>query len=174
MQDFITMSNRELHRAEIIQKLIDKRLLELEAAEQLGISVRQVRRLKKAYKNDGAKALISKKRNQPSNRKYPDAVKELALAYIREHYSDFKPTFACEKLRENHGLSVSHETLRKWMIEAEIWIPRSKRLTRAYQPRNRRDCFGELIQKMAHLMTGLKAEPLNAHSWYTLMMPQAN
>jgi transposase len=146
MQDFITMSNRELHRTEIIQKLIDKRLLELEAAEQLGISVRQVRRLKKAYKTDGAKALISKKRNKPSNRKYPDAVKELALAHIRENYSDFKPTFAGEKLSENHGLTVSHETLRKWMIEAEIWVPRSKRLTRAYQPRNHRECFGELIQ----------------------------
>ncbi len=146
MQDFITMSNRELHRAEIIQKLIDKRLLELEASDQLGLSVRQVRRLKKAYKTDGAKGLISKKRNKPSNRKFPDAVKELALAYIRENYSDFKPTFACEKLSENHGLTVSHETLRKWMIEAEIWIPRSKRLTRAYQPRNRRECFGELIQ----------------------------
>jgi hypothetical protein len=146
MQDFITMSNRELHRAEIIQKLIDKRLVETEAAEQLGLSVRQVRRLKKAYSKNGVKGLISKKRDKPSNRKYPDSVKELALAYIRRFYADFKPTFACEKLRENHDLSVSNETLRKWMIEAEIWIPRTQRLRRAYQPRNRRESFGELIQ----------------------------
>mgnify|MGYP005651829829 FL=1 len=100
------MSNRELHRAEIIQKLIDKRLVETEAAEQLGLSVRQVRRLKKAYSKNGVKGLISKKRDKPSNRKYPDSVKELALAYIRRFYADFKPTFACEKLRENHVLSV--------------------------------------------------------------------
>jgi hypothetical protein len=64
------------------------------------------RRLKKSYSNNGVKGLISQKRDKPSNRKYPDFVKELALAYIRESYADFKPTFACEKLRENHVLSV--------------------------------------------------------------------
>lgn len=65
---------------------------------------------------------------------------------VREQYTDFKPTFSCEKLREMHDINVSNETLRKWMIEAELWIPRTQRLKRAYQPRNRRECYGELIQ----------------------------
>ena len=146
MQDIITMSNKELHRVEIIQKLIDKRLIEDEAAKQLGLSVRQIRRLRKAYKADGAIGVVSKKRGSPSNHKYPDSVKELAVAYVKQHYADFKPTFACEKLSENHGLTISRETLRKWMIDAELWIPKKCRLKRAYQPRNRRECFGELIQ----------------------------
>jgi hypothetical protein len=146
MQDIIIMSNRELHRVEILQKLIDKRLIEHDAAEQLGLSVRQIRRLKKAYKTGGAVGIVSKKRGKPSNHKYPDSVKKLAMAYIQQYYVDFKPTFACEKLSENHNLSISRETLRKWMIDAELWIPRNNRLKRAYQPRNRRECFGELIQ----------------------------
>ncbi|MGZ4982142.1 MAG: ISNCY family transposase [Methylobacter sp.] len=146
MQDIITMSNKELHRVEILQKLIDKRVFEHEAAKQLDLSVRQIRRLKKAYKADGAVGVVSKKRGNPSNHKYPDAVKELALAYVHKSYSDFKPTFACEKLSENHGLFISRETLRKWMIDAGLWIPKNNRLKRAYQPRNRRECYGELIQ----------------------------
>jgi hypothetical protein len=146
MQDIITMSNKELHRVEILQKLIDKRLIEHEAAKQLGLSIRQIRRLRKAYKADGAIGVVSKKRGNPSNHKYPDSVKELAIAYVKQYYIDFKPTFACEKLSENHGLTISRETLRKWMIDAELWIPKNCRLKRAYQPRNRRECFGELIQ----------------------------
>jgi hypothetical protein len=146
MQDIITMSNKELHRVEILQKLIDKRLIEHEAAKQLGLSIRQIRRLRKAYKADGAIGVVSKKRGNPSNHKYPDSVKELAIAYVKQYYVDFKPTFACEKLSENHGLTISRETLRKWMIDEELWIPKNCRLKRAYQPRNRRECFGELIQ----------------------------
>jgi hypothetical protein len=146
MKDIIIMSNRELHRVEILQKLIDKQLIEPEAAEQLSLSVRQIRRLKKAYKANGAKGVVSKKRGKPSNHKYPDAVKKLSLAYIQEYYIDFKPTFACEKLSENYDLFISRETLRKWMIAAGLWIPKNLRLKRAYQPRNRRECFGELIQ----------------------------
>src|ERR1035437_3143861 len=146
MQDIITMSNKELHRVEILQKLIDKRLIEHEAAKQLGLSIRQIRRLRKAYKADGAIGVVSKKRGNPSNHKYPDSVKELAIAYVKQYYIDFKPTFACEKLSENHGLTISRETLRNWMIDAELWIPKNCRLKRAYQPRIRRECFGELIQ----------------------------
>jgi helix-turn-helix protein len=146
MKDLITMSNQELHRVEIVQKLIDKRLTESEAAKQCHLSVRQIRRLKKLYLAHGAQGLISKKRGKPSNHRYPDSVKTLALAYVHEYYRDFRPTFACEKLSENHDLHVSHETLRQWMIEAELWQSKAQRLKRSFQPRNRRECFGELIQ----------------------------
>ncbi|MEQ1637764.1 MAG: helix-turn-helix domain-containing protein [Methylococcales bacterium] len=73
------MSNKELHRVEILQKLIDKRLVGPEAAKQLDLSVRQVRRLKKASQADGAKGVVSKKRGRSSNHKYPDAFRKLAL-----------------------------------------------------------------------------------------------
>ncbi len=70
----------------------------------------------------------------------------MALCVIRERYADFGPTFACEKLRENHGLDLSKETLRKLMVDAGLWISRRLRSAKIYQPRNRRHCAGELIQ----------------------------
>lgn len=68
------------------------------------------------------------------------------MALVRERYADFGPTLACEKLCEFHGIAVSLETLRQWMIGAGLWVPRSQRPRRVHQPRQRRSCLGELIQ----------------------------
>jgi hypothetical protein len=68
------------------------------------------------------------------------------LDLVRAHYPDFRPTFAREKLVERHGLGISKETLRQWMIESGLWISRRERKRRVFQPRGRRDCFGELVQ----------------------------
>ncbi len=55
-------------------------------------------------------------------------------------------TLAREKLLECHQLPIGKETLRQWMSEAGLWTTRRARNKRVYQPRNRRDCLGELIQ----------------------------
>ena len=95
---------------------------------------------------DGAPSLLSRRRGKPSNHRLPTEVRALALSYIRERYADFGPTFAAEKLAEDHGCSVSHETLRSWMIADGLWIDRRHRLASPHQPRRRRDCLGELVQ----------------------------
>jgi hypothetical protein len=66
---------------------------------------------------------------------------------VRERYSDFGPSLAAEKLAEHHGCSVSRETLRGWMIADGLWQDRRHRLPSPHQPRRRRDCLGELVQK---------------------------
>jgi hypothetical protein len=71
---------------------------------------------------------------------------QLALSLVRERYADFGPTLAAEKLAEQHGCSVSHETLRGWMIADGLWVDRRRRLASPHQPRRRRDCLGELVQ----------------------------
>lgn len=142
----VTMSTKELTRLEIIQKVVDHRLTQTMAATQLQLSLRQIKRLTKAYRLHGAEGLISKRRGLPGNRHAPALHKQLALVLLKQHYPDFSPTFAAEKLAENHELYFSKETIRQWMIEIDLWIPRDKRLKRAYQPRNRRACYGELIQ----------------------------
>ena len=68
------------------------------------------------------------------------------LGIISKHYSDFGPTLAVEKLVSHHNYDLSVETVRKWMIEDNLWVPRKQRLKRAYQPRYRRNCYGELVQ----------------------------
>jgi len=69
----------------------------------------------------------------------------MATSILRDRYPDFGPTLACEKLREVHGMAVGKETVRKWMSEIGLWIPRKQRSPTIYQPRNRRNCVGELI-----------------------------
>jgi len=68
------------------------------------------------------------------------------MALVRERYADFGPTLACEKLWECHGIGLAKETVRRWMRDAGLWIPRAQRPPKIYQPRARRACFGELVQ----------------------------
>lgn len=140
------MSEGELTRLEIVRDLDLGRLKADDAAQLLRLQPRQVFRLLKAYRQEGTGGLISKQRGRPSNRRIPDQVRTSAMAIIVAKYSDFGPTLAAEKLRELHHINLGRETVRKWMIEDGLWLDRRRRLKRAYQPRYRRDCVGELIQ----------------------------
>jgi hypothetical protein len=142
----VTMSHRELDRVGVMRRLHERRLRQLEAARMLGLTVRQVRRLHVAYRKDGPEALASKLRGRRSNRRLPETLRQEALELVRGRYADFGPTLAWEKLTELHGFELSVPTLRKWMIEDGIWVPRSCRDKRVQQPRVRRACFGELVQ----------------------------
>lgn len=140
------MSHREIDRLAVIQSIEQRRLTQIQAALQLGISVRQVKRLVRAYRAQGAKGLVSRHRGKRPNNTIAQAVREHALNLVRTSYADFSPTFAHEKLTEQHALTVSVETLRKWMIEDELWVPRSRKPARIHQNRVRRPRAGELIQ----------------------------
>ncbi len=140
------MSTKELGRLEVLQQVIDRRLSVKTAAELLDLSRRQTSRLLNAYVANGPSGLISKKRGKPSNRRYSDGFKRYVIEIVRANYHDFGPTLAAEKLVERHEIALSKETLRTWMIEAGLWESRQERKKRVQQPRNRRECFGELIQ----------------------------
>jgi len=142
----ITMSLGELDRLKVIQALVDGGMKPRHAAQRLGLSTRQVRRLVERYEGQGAAGLVSHKRNRPSNNRLDPELADVALAIIRQRYADFGPTLACEKLSEAHGLELSRETVRKLMTEVGLWIPRRQRPATICQPRNRRHCLGELVQ----------------------------
>jgi hypothetical protein len=142
----VTMSYEELDRVSVIERVIEKRLTQREAGRMLGLTTRQVRRLRRAYGRDGPGGLVSKHRGRPSNRRLPAGLRREALATVRSRYEDFGPTLAHEKLTEWHGLPLSVETLRHWMTEDGLWTPRARREPRIQQPRRRRPCRGELIQ----------------------------
>jgi len=141
----IVMSERELQRIEVLSKVVERRMTIVSAAHVLELTTRQVQRLLKTFQAGGAAALRHKSRGRPSNHRYVAGVGELAVQLVREHYLDFGPTLAAEKLAASHGLVVSRETLRKWMVEAGIWLSRKQRRT-FHQPRRRRESYGELVQ----------------------------
>jgi hypothetical protein len=140
------MSDGELARLNVLRDLDQRRLRSTAAAQLLGLERRQVFRLLKAYRAEGAAGLISKRRGRPSNRRKPEALRTKVLAIIRERYWDFGPTLAAEKLGELHGIALGRETVRKWMIADGLWLDRKQRLKRVHQPRYRRECVGELVQ----------------------------
>ena len=142
----LTMSRRELNRAEVMARIADRRMTQVAGAAQLGLSVRQVERLCRGYRAAGAASLVSRRRGRPSNRRLSSERRAEAMLLIRERYADFGPTLAHEKLSELHGIRVSVETLRHWMIEDGLWLPHSRREGRVHQPRVRRACRGELVQ----------------------------
>ena len=142
---WVMMSERELNRVEVLAQVDDGRLTVDNAANMLDLTRRQIFRLLKRYRQDGASAIRHKARGRPPNNRIHGAKRDYAMALIRESYADFGPTLAAEMLAEHHGFRVSRETVRKWMQEDGLWLSRKQRRT-FHQPRLRRECFGELIQ----------------------------
>jgi transposase len=146
MDELLSMSKREISRLEVMQRLKEKRLLQKEAAQLLGVGVRQIKRLWRAYRKQGAKGLVSQRRGKPSNYHLDAAVSQQSLELIKEKYVDFGPTLAHEKLSEVHKIEISRESVRKLMIAEGIWRPKRAKQPSTHQMRERRACVGELVQ----------------------------
>ncbi|AVH14128.1 ISNCY family transposase [Acinetobacter indicus] len=142
----ITMSDKEIQRLAVLQDVRDHRITQVRAAEILNLSTRQITRLLQKLNQDGVSSMAHASRGQPGHRRHDDLLKSKCLSIISEHLLGFGPTLAHEKLSSIFDLNIPVETLRRWMTANDLWIPRSKRLKRPYQPRYNRDCFGELIQ----------------------------
>ncbi len=142
----IQMSDRELSRRRVMVDLADGRLTVGAAATLMCLGRRQVFRLRRAFEATGPSALASRKRGRPSNRKHGGTFRRTVLTLVREHYTDFGPTLAAEKLAERHGLRIGVETLRQWIMADGLWTDRRHRLPSPHQPRRRRACLGELVQ----------------------------
>jgi len=142
----IVMSQKDLDRMRVLEQVMSQRLSQVEAAKELKLSTRQVRRLQKRYAKEGARGLVSKRRGKPSPRRLSQAVCDEAIRLIKAHYPDFKPTLAHEKLTEVHGLSLSVERLRQLMKEAGLWKGKKRKAIVLHPQRPRRSREGELVQ----------------------------
>jgi len=141
------MRKRELERLEVIQKALGGRMRQKEAAEKLKVCTRQVRRIMAKVRVHGAIGIIHGNRGKPSPRRYPEEFQERVMNLVEEHYADFGPTLAAEKLAERDQVTVNRETLRQWMIEKRVWVPRKDRESgKLYSWRTRKECKGEMVQ----------------------------
>ena len=109
-----------------LKKAKKKLIAQKEAAEELGITERHVRRLLRELKRRGDKVVAHGLRGLPSNRKISvDTEKEAVAILSRPVYRGFGPTLAAEYLAKKHGIAVSRETVRLWMTRAKLWRARS-------------------------------------------------
>jgi hypothetical protein len=137
---------RDLERLKCIQAVADGDLKPHRAAERLGLTSRQVRRLARRYAAAGPVGSISKRFSRPSNNRLDDDMADRVIKLLRSTYADFGPTLATEKLRTKHGIDLAKETVRRLQIAVGLWIPRKLRPPKIQQPRLRRACIGELVQ----------------------------
>ena len=140
------MSIKEANRLGVMKRIDKKDLTPKKACEELGISIKQLRRVRKRYLAEGETGLISKKRGQVSGNKISEEIRSQVINLLREKYLDFGPTLASEKLLDRHQIKLSEETLRKWMVEEGLWVAKKKKDKRVYQRRPRRSQFGALLQ----------------------------
>src|SRR6185369_3439342 len=145
VEPLLQMSQPELTRLEVIQRVKRKSLKQRQATELLSVSVRDVKRLRKTYQASGAAGLISKRRGRPSNNRLPEKTINKATQLLRFRYSDFGPTLATEKLSID-GRSLSVETVRQLLIGEGLWKAKSVRRPVIHQLRERRARVGELVQ----------------------------
>ena len=144
-KDIIVMSVKEIERLKVVTDVTEKRISQKIASKRLNLSSRQIRRLIKRFKTQGAKGLANKHRNTVSNRKLPDDLRLKVLELYKQNYPDFRPTFFCEKLYELHNIEISKETARKWLLNEGLW-KRERKIKLRKSLRERKPCFGEMLQ----------------------------
>jgi Helix-turn-helix domain len=154
------LSQRELDMLKVLAPVLEGKRTQAEAARLLDLTPRHVRRLVDKIRTDGDAAIRHGLRGRPSNRQADADLHRRVLKEYRNHFHDFGPTLACEKLAER-GLRVGVETLRCWLIEEGLWQPGRRRDTHRKR-RARRECFGELVQMdtSIHDWTEGRGEPM--------------
>lgn len=141
------MSRKEIDKYDIIKRLLRKEINGTKAGELLHLTVRQIRRLKKRVKDNGPSGLIHRSRGQPGHHAVPEKEKGKIISLLRKKYSDFGPTFASEKLLENHSIDRDPKTIRDIQIAEGLWMPRKRKtVSERREWRKRKDAYGEMIQ----------------------------
>ena len=159
------MSARELTRVSVFSRVKAGTLSVKSAAQWLAVSDRQAKRLARRYRAEGAKGLKHRSAGAPSNHARPPAERERALALVREQYGGavnlrFGPTLAAEHFASEDGLTIHHDTLRRWMLTTGLWS-RARKRSPHRQRRERKAHFDELVQ-----LDG------SVHLWYETRAPR--
>jgi transposase len=143
----LLMTQADRDRLVALKKAKKKLITQGEAAEELGLSIRQVQRLLYALKKRGDKAVVHALRGKPSNRRIEERIEREAVKILSTPvYEGFAPTLAAEYLGKKHGIEASKETVRKWMISGKLWRAKKEKVKQVHVWRPRRSRFGELVQ----------------------------
>jgi hypothetical protein len=141
------MTQAERDRLVALKKANKRVITQKQAAEEIGITERQVRRLLRKLRRKGDGAVLHELRGRPSNRKLPAKLEQRAITILSDPvYQGFGPTLAAEYLDKRHRIQVSKETLRRWMAQAGLWKAHRRRVVEVHPWRPRRSRWGELVQ----------------------------
>src|SRR5262245_12187343 len=139
-EEKLLLTQRDRDRLKVLHEVRKGHLTQRRASEQLKLTDRWIRELLERMKQRGDGAVVHGLRGRPSTRRMDQRVEQRAVELVRREYADFGPTLASEYLGQHHGIAVSRETLRKWMLGAGLWKRRKQRLKEIHIWRQRRSC----------------------------------
>ena len=139
------MSKRERRRMAVLTRVADRQLTLRLAAEMLHLSYRQAKRIWRRFRADGDAGLVHQSRGRRSNRARPAAEQARAVALYQKRYADFGPLLASEHLADDHGIVISRETMRRWLLAKGLWAAHRRREAHRIA-RERRPRRGDLVQ----------------------------
>lgn len=142
----MALNPEEGHRLHVLSLLERGRITTAQAAEALGITPRQVRRLRRRLQQDGPEGLAHRSRGRRSARRLPDALRVQILTLARGRYAALNDHHLTEKLTAVEGLPVSRATVRRVLRAAGVVSPRRRRPPRHRSRRPRRPQAGLLLQ----------------------------
>src|SRR5947209_1976415 len=145
MAEHLTMSQKERTRLGVMREIKAKTMTLVAAARVLRLGYRQMKRVWRRYQDEADGGLVHRSRGRTSNRAKAKEFKQKVLERYQERYGGFGPTLACEHLKADDGLEVDHETLRRWLLAQGRWSLERRR-QKHRQWRERKACFGELVQ----------------------------
>ena len=142
----LVLSTKERDRLKVLHEVRQRHLTQPQAAQQLGITDRWVRKLLVRLKREGDRGVVHGLRGRVSNRRLPESIRRQALKLRQAKYRDFGPTLASEYLAKDPKVKVSKETLRQWLLAAGLRRVKRRRVEEVHVWRPRRSCRGELVQ----------------------------
>ncbi len=145
-QQGVTMSEKDLLRIPVSGRVLDGAMTAKEAANAQGVSLRQVRRQIRAFREKGAEGLIHGNRGRVSPRRIPQTVRAQVQALMREEYADYNTSHIRDELAREHQLHLSYATVARLRAELGQSSPRQHPVRQHRQRRERAQREGQLVQ----------------------------
>jgi transposase len=146
MNKRVTFSMNEIKRLYVMQQIGEHQLTGPQAAELLGLSLRQIRRLFAKYREEGAPGLVHGNRGRTPNNRIEEAVQAKIWELAQEAYQDYNDSHFTEELAEEYGLEVSRSSVRRIRRQNGQPSPRKRRSLRHRSRRVRKAQAGMLLQ----------------------------
>jgi len=146
MSERVTLNMKDIKRLYVIQQVDEQKMTAREAADNLSISLRQVRRLVAKYRTSGAAGLVHGNRGRTANNRLEETVRVKIQELAQETYADYNDSHFTEELVEEHQLKVSRATVRRIRRALGQKSPRKHRSPRHRSRRERKPKAGMLLQ----------------------------
>lgn len=143
---------QDIERIKVLQALVARQINNQQAAKRLGLSVRQIIRIKQAYLAEGDQAVIHKLKGKPSVRGYSDELKKKIISLYKDEYNGWNFSHFNDTLEDDYSIKVSDRFVYNLLTTAGYKSPKAKKhKPKKHPPRERKENAGELLQTDASI-----------------------